>query len=311
MKAAVSWPDGKRFAFSIFDDPDSQTLEQSQAVYGLLADLGLRTTKSVWPNAADPQLASDPGVTCGHPAYVEWLLQLQQLGFEIGYHNATSHTSAREQTLQGLDRFKLLFGHQPHTMSNHYYCQESIYWGAERLSGVPRHLYNALTLGRNRGQSFGHVQKDPRFWGDLCRERVRYVRNFVFGDINTLAACPWMPYHDPDRPYVTAWYASSEASDISRFLRCLAEAEQDRLEEEGGACILYLHFAHGFYAHGSLQQRFVELVRRLSRKNGWFVPVNRLLDHLREQRRDLVITASQRATLERRWLRHKIRAGSA
>ena len=31
----LRWPDGKRFAFSIFDDPDSQTLETSKAVYSL------------------------------------------------------------------------------------------------------------------------------------------------------------------------------------------------------------------------------------------------------------------------------------
>ena len=35
---AVTWPQGKRFAFTVFDDPDSQTLEAGRAVYSFLAD---------------------------------------------------------------------------------------------------------------------------------------------------------------------------------------------------------------------------------------------------------------------------------
>lgn len=45
----IPWPDGKRFAFTIFDDTDHQTLENVPPVYDFLSDLGLRTTKSVWP----------------------------------------------------------------------------------------------------------------------------------------------------------------------------------------------------------------------------------------------------------------------
>ena len=46
---APRWPDGKAFAFSVFDDTDLSTLENAPAVYRLLRDLGFRTTKSVWP----------------------------------------------------------------------------------------------------------------------------------------------------------------------------------------------------------------------------------------------------------------------
>ena len=44
------------------------------------------------------------------------------------------------------------------------------------------------------------VEGSPLFWGDKCRDHIKYVRNFVFDDINTLAACPHMPYHDRARP---------------------------------------------------------------------------------------------------------------
>jgi len=149
------------------------------------------------------------------------------------------------------------------------------------------------------------------FWGDVCRERIKYVRNFVFGDVNTLAVCPWMPYHDPDRPWVNYWFASSEGAVAASFNERLAEENQDRLEAEGGACIMYTHFGLGFCEGGRVQPRFERLMRRLAGKNGWFVPVTTLLDHLLERRGTAEITSSQRARLEWRWLLHKVAFRSA
>ena len=62
----------------------------------------------------------------------------------------------------------------------------------------------------------------------------------------------------------------------------LSEENQDRLEEEGGVCIMYAHFAFGFCEDGRVNPRFEALMRRLVKKNGWFVPVHQVLDHLRE-----------------------------
>jgi hypothetical protein len=239
------------------------------------------------------------------------MCDLQRRGFEIGYHNATSHTSSRDATRAALDRFVDLFGASPLTMSNHYHAREGLYWGPDRLTGVNRVVYNVLTRGANRNTSFGHRPDDPRFWGDLCRERIRYVRNFVFGDINTLKACPQMPYHDPLRPYVNYWYASSDGATAPAFLARLTDANLDRLEREGGACIMYVHFAHGFAENGRVEPRFAETIRRLTRRNGWFVPVHELLDHLASRKRHDAITDSERGALERRWLLHKVRFGTS
>ena len=230
-----SWPDQRRFAFTIFDDPDSQTLEAGREVYALLKDLGFRTTKGAWP-VRGPREPSDHGITCDDAGCLPWLLDLQQAGFEIGLHNVTLHTSTREETIRGIARFEQLFGHQPLTMAQHYFCKENIYWGAQRVSGRWRVLYNLLTRGKNRNTSRGHIKGDPLFWGDVCHAKVKYLRNFVFAGINTLKACPWMPYHDPQRPYVNYWYASSEGANVESFVRCLQEPNQERLEDEGGAC---------------------------------------------------------------------------
>jgi len=310
MPRQISWPDGKAFAFSVFDDPDSQTLADGRLVYSLLRDLGVRTTKGVWP-VRGPREPSDHGGTCAEPDYLAWTRELQREGFEIGLHNVTLHTSTREETIAGLDRFRELFGSYPQSMAQHFFCDENIYWGDHRVTGVNRIAYNVMTRWKNRhffGQAAGH----PLFWGDVCRERIKYVRNFVFADINTLKSCPMMPYHDPDRPYVNHWYASSEGANVNSFVERIAEENQDRLEAEGGACIMYTHFGHGYVDNGKLDARFVRLMERLGKKNGWFVPVTKLLDYLMIQNgRDATISREERARLERRWLMHKVRFGTA
>lgn len=305
----IEWPDGKRFAFTIFDDPDGQSLKAGREVYALLRDLGFRTTKGVWP-LAPTRPTADTGVTCADPEYLAWVEDLEQEGFEIGYHGATCHTSTRPRTTLGLRRFRELFGSWPRTMSNHYNSREGIYFGDRRLSGLNRHIYNALTGFRNRNRYQGHVEGQELFWGDVCRERVSYVRNFVFTDIDTLSACPYMPYHDPDRPYVRSWFASSEGNDCARFVEQISEERQDRLAENGGACIMYTHFGHRFVRDGVLNPRFCDLMERLARRNGWFVPVGDLLDYIRAKREIHTLRPQERRRLERRWLIQKVFSGT-
>jgi len=306
----IEWPDDKRFAFSIFDDTDSATLENVRPVYDFLAELGFRTTKSVWPLSGDPARAAYPGDTCDDPDYCRWALQLQEQGFEIGLHNVTYHTSDRQTTRRGLERFRELFGGDPAVCTNHSQNAEAIYWAEARLTGIHVPVYGLLTRFRRWGKYRGHRQGDPLFWGDLCRQHIKYVRNFTFADVNTLSACPWMPYHDPRRPYVNYWFASTEGRRIETFIRALSEENQQRLEEEGGACIMYTHFALDFWRDGQLDTRFRRLMERLAGRPGWFVPVSTLLDHILARRGPHELTGRQRRQLERRWLWQRMRAGS-
>jgi hypothetical protein len=308
--SAPHWPDGKTFAFTIFDDTDSQTLEAGREAYALLGGLGFRTTKSVWPIAATGK-PSDHGATCADPQYLRWVQSLQRDGFEIGYHLATSHTSPREDTARALEAFAGYFGHYPVCMANHYNCDESIYFGDNRLTGVNRFLYNVLTRFQNRNRFRAHIPGDPLFWGDLCRAKIKYVRQFVYADINTLKACPYMPYQDPARPYVNYYFGSTEGAVGEQFVRTLHEANQEKLEAEGGACIMYTHFGRGFHPNGRLDPRFRALMERLSRRPGWFVPVSTLLDYIQDKRGKITLDPEQRRTMERKWLMHKIRYGVA
>ncbi|WP_397383913.1 hypothetical protein [Prosthecobacter sp.] len=306
----IQWPDGKKFAFTIFDDTDASTVANSAPVYALLRDLGFRTTKSVWALEATEPPVVVGGATCAEDDYRAWALQLQTEGFEIGFHNACCHHSKRERTLAGLRRFEEIFGHPPRSMANHTGCRENLYWGADRVTGLHRFIYQAATLGRKSGFK-GHVEGDEYFWGDICKERIAYARNFVFPDINTLRACPLMPYHDPLRPWVNEWYASSEGGVLTSFLETLSEENQDRLEAEGGACVMYAHLGKFFRKDGVVSARFRELMERLAAKNGWFVPVSAVLDHIVAQRGHHTLTDSERRQLERRWLLHKFTRGES
>ena len=305
------WPDGKKFAFTVFDDPDSQTESVSREVYSLLYDLGFATTKAVWP-LAPRRAMNSPGETCeANPSYLAHCQELQARGFEIGFHNASPSDNLRQDTIDGFDLFKEFFGHDPISAANHY-NHEALYWGPERLSGLRRSMYNMVTFHRKSGVHHGHVESDPSFWGDVCRDRVRYFRNFVYSDINTLKQCPLMPYYNPLQPYVRGWFASTEGANRHSFVDAIAESNQDRLEEEGGACIMYTHFAHSFCEHGKLNPRFVELMTRLAKKGGWFVPVAKLLGRLEAHNGGIyTLTNADRERLEWRWLAEKVFRGTS
>lgn len=306
----IEWPDGKRFAFTVFDDTDLATLKNVRPIYQFLEEHGLRTTKSVWPLRGTDVTVND-GDTCEDKEYLEWLLKLKLSGFEIGYHMAASSTSDRQRTQLGLERFVQLFDESPTTMANHASCLENIYWGDSRLTGWRKKVYNLITRFRYQGQFRGHIKGDPLFWGDLCNEKIKYVRGFVYPEINTLKVCSFMPYHDPLRPYVNYWFASSEGPNVNSFNQRLSERNQDKLEQEGGACIMYTHFGAGFFSDGQIHPRFAQLMSRISSKNGWFVPVSTLLDYLTTKHGHYVITGQERNKLERKWLMNKLFTGTS
>ncbi len=242
----------------------------------------MRTTKTVWP-LAPTRTPKYGGDTLENPEYREWVLDLQRRGFEIALHGTTDHPSTRSDVERGLDYYREVIGDDPRMHVNHDGQTEGMYWGEARLDGWMRLLYKlANRVARQDRRHYGHDPASPYFWGDLCRDRIEYVRNFVYQDINTLAQDPMMPYHDPQRPYVRYWYSGSNGAEIGPFLTLLTEENQDRLVAEGGACVVYTHFALGFVeADGRLNPRFEKLMRRLASFDGWFVPTSTLLDHLR------------------------------
>jgi hypothetical protein len=303
------WPEGKAFAFTVLDDSDLCSVANSKAVYDFLASCGLRTTLTVWPLAAEHP-DNQSGATLADGDYLDFLLGLKSKGFGIGFHGATCQSSLREKTIEGIERFRSLLGGDPPVHANHHNNRENIYWGVDRLHGrLWRAIYRAATVTKAR-QFEGHDPQSPYFWGDLCHRHTTYVRNFVFEEINTLKINPTMPYHDPSRPYVRFWFSSAEGRDVARFCNAIRPERQARLEQEGGACILYTHFAFDFVRNGALNAEFRRLVELLAARNGWFVPVRELLDYLREQGGGGNIPEAELRAMERRWMWEKIRHGS-
>lgn len=306
--ATAPFPHNKRFAFTIFDDADFASPENIGPVYRFLTGLGIRTTNSVWPLPAVAE-GRIGGSSLHKRAYLDLILRLQSEGTEIGLHGVRNHHAPRELIEQGFARFRELLGQYPRVHANHSLNRENIYWGDARLNTASIRLaYNLATRFKRRQYFQGHIPTSPYFWGDICQQHISYVRNFIYDEINLARLNPTMPYHDPTRPYVNHWFSASNGHDVNTFCALVSEANQDRLEEERGICIVYTHFAQGFCHNGTLDHRFESLMRRLARKNGWFVPVSELLDHLRSSRQSTIISKQEATMLERHWWLQTMRA---
>ena len=326
-----SWPDGRAFAFTIVDDTDGATVENVKPVYDLLGDLGIRTTKLVWPLAhrpADrapittrasrssrefPSSTLVGGQTLEDTDYRRWIQELSEAGFEVGIHGIADGSSCRTTVARGLEYFRECLGHPPRVHANHVGQREGLYWGSARVGGATGRLYRAIQAIRRRdSEYFGAEENSPYFWGDLAREHITYVRNFTFPGVDTLAHDPLMPYHDPAKPYVKWWFSGSEGPDVSAFNALLSEPNQDVLQQSGGACIVYTHFAAGFCVDGRVDRRFAQLMRRLAGLDGWLVPASPLLDHLRSQPgRPSDASNQYLRRVERDWLAHRVRRESS
>jgi hypothetical protein len=307
----IRWPEGRRFAFTVFDDTDGMTLGSGRPVYDLLTGLGIRITKSVWPLEVDPgRHGAVGGSTLQDPGYLAWVRDLAAAGHEIGYHHAGDHSSERERTRRALDRFRDLLGHDPRVGADHAGNRESLAAGADRLSGWRGRLYHRAQrrLQPDRPSFSGADPSSPYFWGDLCRDRITYWRGLTYPRTDLTGIVPRLPFHDPTRPYVNLWFLSGHAPRVDTLVDRLAPSELDRLEERGGLCILYTHLGIGTAPAGVVDPRVQRVLRDLASRDGWFAPVSEVLDHLRAQGPSVVLGDRDRARMERRWLVDRVRS---
>jgi len=170
-------------------------------------------------------------------------------------------------------------------------------------------LYTIITFKRK--QSFeGHLKDSKYFWGDIAKNNINYVRNFVFSGINTLKYNPSMPYHDPKKPYVNFWFSSSDGHDVNAFNKLLNKENIQKLEKERGICIVYTHFANNFVKNGEVNSETKKILTYLSKKDGWFIPVSTLLDFLKENRKKENIPKIELKKMEYRWFLEKLIKGT-
>lgn len=304
MTTRMKFPGDARFAFTILDDTDDSTLENVKPVYDALREYGFRTTKTAWPfetpGGSRLFFAAD---TLERPAYLDFVHELVEAGFELASHGASMEPSKREVTIRSLEFYEREFGFCPRLHANHAQNRENLYWGPQRF-----HTPGLQQIARLMATGYpydGEDRTSEYFWGDVALERFRYMRNFTFRGLNMLRANPQMPYRLAATPFVSAWFSTTDAPNADVFADRVTKPALDRLEEEGGVCIVSTHLGKGFAVDGKLRSDVDATLRALAERPGYFVPVSELLDWMVEERGLHALTALELARLEFRYLVEK------
>ena len=282
------YPSGLNFAFTITDDPDSGTLEKIKPVYDYLSDVGLRTTVAVFIFKAnrtngEPDRTSkySPGDSCERQDYLKYIKELQKRGFEIAIHGASWGNDKRGRTIKGYESFFNYFGKYPKIYINHKQNLENVYWGSKVAPDPITEKLLKTALPKARINYSGEIETSDYFWGDILKEKTKYVRMFGTENINTLSFNPSMPYHDTKKPYVNYWFSFSNGNGVNGFTKLLSEKNIDKLVKQRGSCILYTHFGHNFSEKGVINEKVKKSIDMVvSKKQGWFVTASELLDRL-------------------------------
>jgi hypothetical protein len=307
-RPSASFPGGKQFAFSIFDDTDVATLEYIRPIYELLDRLGLRTTKTVWSLPYQGPSDYEGSDTLEDPEYASFVRALQDRGFEIAFHGARMESSERAQIEAALEVYRRHLDRYPTAYAAHGHNRDNLYWGVDRFRfRLWRWLYAALG-GRREQPAAGHRPGSPFYWADLAARHLRYVRSFTYDELNLWNITAAVPYRTAGTPGVRAFFPSAYADNVEEFIELLAPARQAQLEREQGLCIVSTHFGKGFVRDGRVHPAVAELLTRLAGRPGWFPPVSTLLDYLAQAQGGTVLLQGHRLfRLEGLWFWHSLR----
>lgn len=299
-------PEGYKFAFTIVDDTDDSRIENIRPVYDFLTDLNIYVTKTVWPLACpEGSPLFFAGSTMEDVDYLSYVKELQQRGFEIALHNATMETSDRSRTQAGFEFMQKNFGSHEWLHCNHGNNSENIYWGGNRFS-----LWLYKQFGHHlfyRGSDFkGEDEESRLFWGDICRERVKYVRSFTFSELNLFEITKNPVYRLNQTPYVKNWFITSDAADVNEFSSLVNRASLETLIDQGGVCILSTHLGKGFCRNGVLDPKFEDTMKYIALQGGWYAPASIILDALKDSCQDSPLSNSQRVVIETKFIAKSI-----
>ncbi|MBN1183214.1 MAG: hypothetical protein JXB49_13050 [Bacteroidales bacterium] len=316
---ALFWPNSKSFAFTIIDDTDESNLENVPKVYDYLYSKRILTTKSVWVRDGDSSelYNEEKGTTLQDAEYLNWVKSLRKKGFEICLHSISWSASTRDQILAGFDFFENLFGKcNVLVQHNDHKPNESIYWGSKRLIIPLNYIYEIATRFNPRGVSSriyqGEKMRSDYFWGDICKNKVEFIRSLVFPEINLFNITPYVIYKRKWTPYVNNWFISSEAPDVTSFVNLLSSDNIENLANQNGLCIIYTHFGDNFVVDGVLNESFKRVIDDLSQRNGWFVPASEIFSYLEKKNNGIrKLTYSEEFILSWKWLKWKIFHGTS
>jgi hypothetical protein len=304
--SSLCYPDRKRFAFSILDDSENETVAELRPIYRLLHELGISATKIVCsqPHQAGGRINS---CTLQDPEYLEFVLELRDLNFEIAWGGTSRGSNSRDRVIEGLEQFRELLGYYPRVRTNSRNSRENLYWGSERLDQPLLKALMHRALPAPAGYFLGHSEGSPFWWGDVCLERVDYTLNLTFDEVNLLRVNPSMPYYDGNRPFVRWWFSASDADNCAEFNQLLRPDRQERLEREGGTCIAATQLAQGFVRNGVVNRLARKRLESMAARPGWFTPVSTLLDYLRSASDRTSFQYDEWDRMQWKWSRDQVR----
>jgi hypothetical protein len=276
------FPENKQFAFTIIDDTDDAFLSNITPIYNILYENGLKTTKTVW--VYPPRdITESKGDCLQRNEYLDFIIDIYSKGFEIGLHNVGSGDYKRDEIIQGLEEFHLKLGFYPKLHVNHSYNKDNIYSGSKRFSFPLNYLVKKLY--KEYDNFSGEDPLSEYFWGDYHKKYIQFARNYEIDNINTFKMLPYMPFKEKlyDQ-YSNFWFGSTFAPNQWMFNYIVTNENIDKLEKEGGICILYTHLGY-YMQRGIIDNGFIRMIEYIgNKKNGWFVPVSNILDFLNQRK---------------------------
>ncbi|MEW8506774.1 MAG: hypothetical protein AB2598_08695 [Candidatus Thiodiazotropha sp.] len=308
------YPDGKKFVVTFLDDTDLSTVENTKPVYDYLHSVGLNATKTIWVNRArrtstyrkelETEIEDDSkeGLTIEDDDYLQFIIELRNKGFEIALHGVSSGNSYRDEIIEGLNKFKAIFGCDPNVNAFHKTNIDNLYAGKDKLNSF---LLRKLESLLHNSEYQGHLDGSPYFWGDIAQQRIHYTRLpfHTINQINTLSVNPNMPFHDSRRGYVNYWFANSNGSDCSRFNKLFSKNNFKELVKHEGASIVYTHFAKGFAKKQGMgyiiDPQFELTVSRIVNEKGlWSPTISEFLDRQLALKKILILNKNSKLTIE-------------
>ena len=166
----------------------------------------------------------------------------------------------------------------PRSYASHDLNRDNLYWGVDRFRfALTRWLYRRL-VREEPSHYQGHVPDSPYFWGDLAAQHIDYARSFTFATFDLTRLAHPVVYRRADTPWVKRWFITCDADNVEEFNNLLCSANQERLERDGGLCIVSTHLGKGFVKDGEVHPETRRLLTELSKRAGWFAPVCEILD---------------------------------
>ncbi|MBN1602167.1 MAG: hypothetical protein JW915_11190 [Chitinispirillaceae bacterium] len=257
------WPPAPYSAgIAITDDPDNGTFANFKTIYDLLSDLKLPTTRAMWIyDAMEPTGTPSLPIKFFSSLLTEkrcldYCKKLHSEGFEFCLHGASSGNNKREYTIAALDYLEREIG-ASETFICHSKNAENIYWEDKC---IPLSILKPLVRMYSKNSCYGEIEHSPYFWGDVCRNRIEYIRLFRTRMVNTLAFNPNMPYHIFEMPYVNFWFSATKG-----YLPNLINPEQlDALCLSNGAGIFYQYLHKYIDDKGTIKPDVIQGLKCLS-----------------------------------------------